>query len=456
MNGLTVTVYLLIIHETFGIQKEVLLESTCNKTLMLHCPTFSHMEHRAARLKFNSLPLESCAVVLQMPTNCRTRSSIYLNFPACHLRTSQTIQVFERTHGNRKLIKRLNGNFATTSKWNLHSVAHIVSAIHRSPSLEIVLHNKPHLQSFIKYETVLIDMTIISQDAFDRGIMHCPSLKGYVPKRLCERDQTRITCPHIYRHQLGSDGIEQCLPCGNSTELGGVHGQHTGSYRGTLIQTVTLQEVQAIGTVTYFMAPLPKCQSSYRLIMEPLTLLVSDRQVVLQGLYAGNFHEIANRTPACSLTHPNCSRMAHWVSFSSRTAGTPPFIKFGYGYQMQANVLFHFASKTQNNHDDTLRQVKIISLGDGIPLYAKPKVEWKAVLYDIAPFIVPLESMSRDEHIIMADRIYMSPDKNPLLKEMLFFIQGLTVWCRGISGHHILPNDRRVYPQSQTEEQTVV
>ncbi|XP_055334209.1 uncharacterized protein LOC129585522 isoform X2 [Paramacrobiotus metropolitanus] len=387
------------------------MEERCGSKLLLSYST-KNLHKRGGELRFQKMPPPNCNVTIGLflqGSELPSQKAIYLNVVQLHLGSGRSLAIVDKRSGHNILFKHNTIRSAPHAKKFLPSVAHIRSIFQEHPSLMIVIKGDAGASVPGTSYFATIEYTILTKRSSD--MYYCQPLDGFIPKAMCDDNQRRISCPVSYspNSAVREHNLLQSHPC-NRNQI---------NLPPTLIDTVSLVGGQSIGTVGYFLSPLAPTQLSYRLLLGPLTLVISDRNVELVGDHADDFDEVIMKTPAHSLIHPNATRLTHWVSFSSRSAGddAPPFIKFGHGYQMVGNILYHFRSKSKNNHDPTLRQIRTISLGDHIPLFDKMKLKKEPVLVDLEPIIIPNDQLTL-EHLA-SEKFYMSPNSCPIVSGLL-------------------------------------
>ncbi|XP_055333864.1 uncharacterized protein LOC129585267 isoform X2 [Paramacrobiotus metropolitanus] len=400
---------------------EVILEHYCKTAYVLPCPDSGDPALRAGRLRFQNVPKLNCTVEVTTPSNCTTLSAIYLHIPVSNLDKTHTIRVYDSSEWKQPLLKIIPGGISPNlPKTTLASVAHVLSRYHKVPALKITMDlgprrkDNPHHQFGFDYTILTMNQKL--------NEIYCKALEGYIPRAImCNQDASaRVTCPDEYTQHTGISSVKRVQPCLDSgpdgdptivrntddleiTNNNGISSASVGR-SGTRIlapvkklrkpltdadiaERIYLQNAK--GTVRYALRPLRADQELYRIGLGKIILYVTDRNVQLESTDSTVFEEQIRRSPAHSLTHPNCSQSTHWISFSSRRAGDLlPFIKFGYGYEMENNVLFHFSSLPNIDFDPLIGAIESVVLADGVAVVDHVKLKPQPTIADLSPVLV--------------------------------------------------------------------
>ena len=136
-------------------------------------------------------------------------------------------------------------------------------------------------------------------------------------------------------------------------------------------------------------------------------LTVADSAVTLAGPYADNFTRTEQHPPTSNLVYFTAASQQLWVSLSPRG---PAFIKFGYGYRMERNLLYTFTSHDHHETglDAAIRDVESVQIDDVVQLVEAARSEADTLMLDPSPFLILPELRTRD-HDLYSDGVFYMP-----------------------------------------------
>ncbi|XP_055352556.1 uncharacterized protein LOC129598600 [Paramacrobiotus metropolitanus] len=221
--AIAVVVILLTVQVCYGksspSEDEVLLELFCRGIYVLPCPDTTEIGDRAGRLRFYHVPKSNCSVKLTTPSNCNSKSAIYLHVPVSYLGESQTVRIYERIDGKSTLVKQIPGGKSYNMPNNaIESIAQLVSSYQKAPSLTINMDLGPERKEN-PYHEIIFDYTVLTQKPKPDEVL-CQALKGYIPRNiLCDASDTmRVSCPEAYMSRTDPNSVMSVQSCDASED----------------------------------------------------------------------------------------------------------------------------------------------------------------------------------------------------------------------------------------------